>query len=67
MLKNISNLGTDLSKKQQQNIQGGDAYCYGGCLGKSAGDPCYTTSGGCRSVQPGVCGGPGGSLYCIGF
>ena len=57
MLKNISNLGDALSKKQQQNIQGGGAYCFGGCAGKNEGDFCYTASGGCnsRNVLPGIC------------
>jgi hypothetical protein len=65
MLKNISNLGETLNKIQQQNIHGGDAFCRGGCVGKDAGDPCYTLSGGCRTRLPGICGSSGGSLACI--
>ncbi|MFC4633098.1 hypothetical protein ACFO3O_04225 [Dokdonia ponticola] len=65
MLKNISSLGNSLSKKQQQNIQGGDAFCKGGCVGKNGGDSCYTNSGSCRLAKPGICGNSGGSLTCI--
>ncbi len=67
MLKNISGLGNSLSKKQQQNIQGGDAYCYGGCEGKNAGDACYTSSGGCRTRLSGICKNFGGTLGCAPF
>lgn len=63
MLKNISNLGKSLSRSEQQRVQGGDAFCKGGCAGKNAGDACYTSSGGCRSVSPGVCQSAGGN--CI--
>jgi len=67
MLKNISSLGNSLSKQQQQNIQGGDAFCRGGCVGKNEGDFCYTASGGCNSsnVKPGTCTNFGGSLGCF--
>lgn len=65
MLKNMSSLGNSLSKQQQQNIQGGDAFCKGGCVGKNPGDACYTSSGGCRTVSPGICGNSGGSFQCI--
>ncbi len=67
MLKNISNLGKSLSRSEQQRIQGGDAFCKGGCAGKNAGDSCYTSSGGCRSVLPGVCQNFGGTLGCVPF
>ncbi|MEP0264580.1 hypothetical protein [Dokdonia sp.] len=67
MLKNISNLGTQLSKSEQQRIQAGDAFCKGGCVGKNAGDPCYTSSGGCRTRLPGVCQNFGGTLGCNPF
>lgn len=67
MLKNISNLGDTLSKQQQQNIHGGDAFCRGGCVGKNAGDPCYTSSGGCRTRLSGICTNFGGTLGCAPF
>lgn len=65
MLENISKLGTALSKDQQKTIQGGDAFCQGGCAGKDQGDHCYTSSGGCRSVGQGICGYKLGQLVCI--
>ena len=37
MLENISKLGSLLSKDQQKAIQGGDAFCQGGCAGKNQG------------------------------
>ena len=67
MLKNIVNLegATALNTNEQKAIQGGDAYCQGGCAGKNQGDPCYTESGGCRSVGHGTCGYQLGQLVCI--
>ena len=65
MLENISKLGSLLSKDQQKAIQGGDAFCQGGCAGKNQGDPCYTSSGGCRTVNPGICGYKLGQLVCF--
>ena len=64
MLKNISNLGGTLSKKQQQSIHGGADYCFGGCVGKNAGDKCYTSSGNCNTVLSGICKNFGGTLGC---
>ena len=66
MLENISKLGSLLSKDQQKAIQGGDAYCVGGCAGKNEGDHCYTASGGCRTRISGICQFFGGQLACNG-
>jgi len=70
MLKNISNLkgATILNKTEQQSISGGGNYCAGGCVGKSEGDSCYTSSGNCPSLIVGTCtyfgGNNPGQLGC---
>lgn len=65
MLKNILNLGDILSKKQQQNIQGGAAYCEEGCVDLQAGDTCYYSSGNCNTAISGTCKNFGGTLGCF--
>ena len=65
-MKNLLNLNGAqvLSKNEQQSIQGGDALCYGGCVGKNEGDSCYTATGACRTRTSGVCTNFGGVLGC---
>ena len=66
MLEKLSNFGTALSRNELKAINGGDAFCQGGCAGLSQGDFCYTQSGGCRTVPQGRCGfQQGQQLVCI--
>ena len=66
MLKNIVNLkGAEaLNSAEKKAIHGGDALCYGGCAGKNEGDPCYTSTGACRTRIIGTCTNFGGQLGC---
>lgn len=66
MLKNISSLkgAQKLSKKEQQSINGGYAYCKPGCVGKNVGDKCHATSNDCRQHQD-ACGYELGVFKCI--
>jgi hypothetical protein len=60
-MKNLSNLGTSLSKAEQRSITGG--FIHADC--EAAGDPCfkyYRDSNGVLIIEEGVCNA---SMQCI--